>query len=75
MRVKLTRIMAGPDGAFSAGSVIDVDKAQASALIDGGYAEKSTAAPVVAPEPAPAAETATAPRAPERAVRPRAKKR
>lgn len=74
MKITLTRIMAGPDGAFSAGTILDVPQSQALALIAGGYAEKFTAAPAVATESEPA-ETATAPAAPERAVRPPAKKR
>lgn len=72
MKVKLTRIMAGPGGVFAAGSTIDVDDEQASALIAGRYAEALEAARVVVSAPA---ETATAPRAPERAVRPPARKR
>jgi len=38
MKVKLTAIMAGPDGNHDAGTVLDLPKPKAKELIDGGYA-------------------------------------
>jgi hypothetical protein len=38
MKVKLTAIMAGPDGSHDVGTVLDVPKAKGKELIDGGYA-------------------------------------
>lgn len=38
MRVKLKTTMAGPQGTFAAGAVVDLEDAQARDLITGGYA-------------------------------------
>jgi len=38
MKVKLTAIMAGPDGNHDAGEVLDLPKAKAKEMISGGYA-------------------------------------
>jgi hypothetical protein len=40
MRVRLKTVMAGPDGVFHAGSVIDPPADVAEALIAAGYAER-----------------------------------
>ena len=40
MRVRLKTVMAGPDGVFHAGSVIDPPTDVAEALIAAGYAER-----------------------------------
>lgn len=39
MRVKLRQLIAGAQGVFQAGEVIEVDAASGKALIEGGYAE------------------------------------
>ncbi len=39
MRIRLKTLMAGPEGVFQAGSVIDIDSDEASALLSAGYAE------------------------------------
>ena len=39
MRVRLKTLMAGPEGVFHPGSVIDIDPDEAGALISSGYAE------------------------------------
>lgn len=39
MKVKMLTTSAGPDGIRMAGQVVEVDKEEAKALIDGGYAE------------------------------------
>lgn len=38
MKVKLTAIMAGPEGTHDVGTELDLPAAEAKALIDGGYA-------------------------------------
>lgn len=38
MKVKLLTLMAGPDGTYNAGQIIDMTEAQAKELIQGGYA-------------------------------------
>jgi len=40
MKVRLKTLMAGPDGIFQAGSVIDRPSEEAEALIAAGYAER-----------------------------------
>jgi hypothetical protein len=40
MKVRLKTLMAGPDGVFGPGSVIDLDSDQAEALVTAGYAER-----------------------------------
>jgi hypothetical protein len=39
MKVRLKTLMAGPEGVFHSGSVIDLPKEEAEALISKGYAE------------------------------------
>jgi len=39
MKVKLKTLMAGPEGVFAPGSVVELDVDQAKALVSGGYAE------------------------------------
>jgi len=39
MKVRLKTLMAGPEGVFQPGSVIDIDPDKAGALISAGYAE------------------------------------
>lgn len=40
MRVRLKTIMAGPAGTASPGAIVDLDRAEAYALIEGGFAEQ-----------------------------------
>jgi len=40
MKIRLKTLMAGPDGVFPPGSVIEVSPEEAQALIAGGYAER-----------------------------------
>jgi len=40
MRVRLKTLMAGPEGVFPAGSVANVPREEAEALIAGGFAER-----------------------------------
>jgi len=40
MRVRLKTLMAGLEGVFPAGSVADVQREEAEALIAGGFAER-----------------------------------
>jgi hypothetical protein len=64
MRVRLKTVMAGPDGVFHAGSVIDPPVDVAEALIAAGYAERLERQPETAAfEPASkAVKTAPRPR-------------
>lgn len=62
MLVKLKTNLAGPDGAWAAGAVIEFDRETATALVDGGYAAAIGAA---------ARETATAPANTEAAAAPK----
>jgi hypothetical protein len=39
MKVRLKTLMAGPDGVFGPGSVVDIDIDQAEVLVSAGYAE------------------------------------
>jgi hypothetical protein len=39
MRVRLKTMMAGPEGVFQPGSVIDLEVDEAEALVSAGYAE------------------------------------
>ena len=50
MKVKLLTLMAGPEGSFSPGSLLDVEKTKAEALINGKYAV------FMEPEPEPEIE-------------------
>lgn len=68
MLLKLNSNLAGPDGAWAAGSVVELDRVTAKALIAGGYA---TAIGVAAKETATKpvnAETGKSEGAPEKAV-------
>lgn len=38
MKLKLLTLMAGPDGTYNAGQIIDMPEVQAKELIDRGYA-------------------------------------
>ena len=40
MKVRLKTLMAGPEGVFQPGSVVDLESDHAEALISGGYAER-----------------------------------
>jgi hypothetical protein len=40
MKVRLKTLMAGPEGVFQPGSVVDLDAEQAEALVSSGYAER-----------------------------------
>jgi len=40
MRIRLLSVMAGPDGVYQPGTVRDVPRAEAYALVEGGYAEQ-----------------------------------
>ena len=74
MKIRLITLMAGPEGVFPPGSVIEVSPEEARALIAGGYAEPVphlAAAPKVEPS---AIETAAV-QPGSRAVRPEAKAR
>ena len=74
MKIRLITLMAGPEGVFPPGSVIEVSPEEARALIAGGYAEpvpRPAAAPKVEP---PAVETAAV-QPGSRAVRPESKAR
>jgi hypothetical protein len=55
MKIKLISRMAGPDGNYPPGSVIDVEEDKAIRLVSGGYAEALE--PVAKPESAPKKET------------------
>lgn len=46
MKVRLKTTMAGPEGAFPLGSVIEASAEEAEALIAGGFAEPVDAVPV-----------------------------
>ena len=55
MRIRMRTTMAGPGGNAGPGDVIDRPKAEAYALIEGGFAEQIEAAPTTQEE----VETAT----------------
>ena len=65
-RVRLLKRMAGPEGNYGIGQIIDVSAERAEALVAGGFAEMVDA-------PAPALETATR-KAPEKATAKRQKR-
>jgi hypothetical protein len=64
MQIRLKTLMAGPEGVFGPGSVIDLDIEQAEALVTAGYAE-----PLERPVETAAIEPGT--RAVKPALRPR----
>ncbi len=71
VRVQLLTLLAGPDGVFPPGSVVEVSAEMAEGLIAGGYAVV-----LGSQERAPAEiETTQAPEAPERAVTERGRRR
>jgi hypothetical protein len=74
MKIRLKTLMAGPDGVFPPGSVIEVSPEEARALIAGGYAE-SVPRPAVAPKAEPPAVETAAVQPGSRAVRPESKAR
>jgi hypothetical protein len=69
MKVRLKTLMAGPEGVFSPGAVIDAGTEEAEALIAGGYAER------VDPPVQPAAVETAAIEPGNRAMRPAARAR
>ena len=74
MRVRLKTLMAGPEGVFLPGSVIEVSPEEANALIAGGFAEQvEQSGKTEATEPAPVETAAVEPG--YRAVRPTARPR
>jgi hypothetical protein len=64
--------MAGPEGAWPAGTVVSLPDEAAMALIAGGYAEAVDAPPVIVP---PAPETASVQPGAEMAVLPKARRK
>jgi len=74
MKVRLKTLMAGPEGVFLPGSVIEVSSEEARALIAGGFAEpaEQPGKPEAA-DPAPFETAAVEPG--NRAVRPAARPR
>lgn len=54
MKIRLLTIMAGPQGTFSAGAVLDLPAKKARELVDGGFAVPEQSA-----SPAQRRETAT----------------
>ena len=74
MKVRLKTLMAGPEGVFLPGSVIEVFHEEANALIAGGFAEPAgQAGKPEAVDPAPAQTAAVEPG--NRAARPAARPR
>ena len=51
MKIKLITLMAGPEGTFSPGSLLDLEKSKAEALINGKYAISMEPEPEPEPEP------------------------
>jgi len=51
LRIQVQNLMAGPNGVFYPGNIIDVDEKEAKQLIDGGYATKAPDKPA-SPQPA-----------------------
>lgn len=49
MKIKLITLMAGPEGTFSPGSLLDVEKTKAEALINGKYAVSMEPEPEIEP--------------------------
>jgi hypothetical protein len=74
MKIRLKTLMAGPEGVFPPGSVIEVSPEESKALISGGYAE-AVPRPATQPkdEPPPVETAAVQPGS--RAVRPESKAR
>lgn len=74
MKIRLITLMAGPEGVFPPGSVIEVSPEEARALVAGGYAEPLPR-PAAPPKEEPSTvETATV-QPGSRAVRPDPKAR
>ena len=69
MKVRLKTLMAGPDGVFPPGSVIDPPNDEAEALISAGYAERLERPPETAAAEAAAIDPGS------RATRPPARSR
>ncbi len=75
MLVKLKTTMAGPDGAWAAGAVVEFERATAETLIDAGYAEAVGAAAKETDEtPANAEAAKPAAAKPEKPAKPAAAK-
>ena len=74
MKVRLKTLMAGPEGVFLPGSVIEASHEEANALIAGGFAEQvEQSCKPEAAEPVPVETAAVEPGS--RAVRPAARPR
>ncbi|OAN53890.1 hypothetical protein A6A04_13440 [Paramagnetospirillum marisnigri] len=56
MKIRLKTTMAGPDGSFQPGQIVDFERGRAYALIEGGYAEQ-----IGGEEPVSEPEVATLP--------------
>ncbi len=74
MKIRLKTLMAGPDGVFLPGSVIEVSPEEARALFAGGYAEPVPRPAALPKEEPPTVETAAV-QPGSRAVRPDPKAR
>ncbi len=74
MKIRLKTLMAGPEGVFLPGSVIEVSPEEARALIAGGYAETVPRPAAQQKDEPPAVETAAV-QPGSRAVRPEPKPR
>jgi hypothetical protein len=74
MKIRLKTLMAGPEGVFPPGSVIEVSPEEARALIAGGYAEAVPRPAAQEKDELPAVETAAV-QPGSRAVRPESKAR
>ena len=74
MKIRLITLMAGPEGVFPPGSVIEVSPEEARALIAGGYAEPVPRQAAPPKDELPPVETAAV-QPGSRAVRPESKAR
>ena len=74
MKIRLITLMAGPEGVFPPGSVIEVSPEEARALIAGGYAEPVPRPAAPPKDELPPVETAAV-RPGSRVVRPESKAR
>ena len=73
MKIRLKSMMAGPQGSFAPGTLVELPEAQAQDLVARGYAEAVTDLPAN-PADYPGPETAAI-AAPEQAVQPPARPR
>jgi hypothetical protein len=74
MKIRLKSLMAGPEGVFAPGSVIEVSPEEARALIAGGHAEPVLRQAAPPKDESPPVETAAV-HPGRRAVRPESKAR